>query len=70
MITKSLQISKSHGLSFRASRMLHTKPKINPLSERVSSFSHAEVSCLQQLYLYGTAIQLKRMGYHMTKIGN
>lgn len=26
------------------------------------------VSCLHQLYLFGVAIQLKRMGYHMTKV--
>ena len=28
----------------------------------------AYVSCLHQLYLMGAAIQLKRMGYHMTKV--
>ena len=26
------------------------------------------VACLHQLYLMGAAIQLKRMGYHMTKV--
>ena len=26
------------------------------------------VACLHQLYLYGAAMQLKRMGYHMTKM--
>ena len=26
------------------------------------------VSCLHQLYLKGAAVQLKRMGYHMTKM--
>ena len=26
------------------------------------------VACLHQLYLFGTAMQLKRMGYHMTKM--
>jgi hypothetical protein len=26
------------------------------------------VACLYQLYLMGAAIQLKRMGYHMTKV--
>ena len=25
------------------------------------------VSCLHQLYLFGAAMQLNRMGYHMTK---
>ena len=29
---------------------------------------NAYVSCLHQLYLMGAAIQLKRMGYHMTKM--
>lgn len=29
---------------------------------------YAYVSCLHQLYLMGLAVQLKRMGYHMTKI--
>ena len=28
----------------------------------------AHVSCLHQLYLLGAAIQLKRTGYHMTKM--
>ena len=28
----------------------------------------AYVSCLHQLYLMGAAMQLKRMGYHMTKM--
>jgi hypothetical protein len=26
------------------------------------------VVCLHQLYLFGAAMQLKRMGYHMTKM--
>ena len=29
---------------------------------------NAYVACLHQLYLFGTAMQLKRMGYHMTKM--
>ena len=29
---------------------------------------NAYVSCLHQLYLMGVAVQLKRMGYHMTKM--
>ena len=29
---------------------------------------NAYVSCLHQLYLFGAAMQLNRMGYHMTKI--
>ncbi len=29
---------------------------------------NAYVSCLHQLYLMGVAMQLKRMGYHMTKM--
>ena len=29
---------------------------------------NAYVSCLHQLYLMGAAMQLKRMGYHMTRI--
>jgi len=27
-----------------------------------------EVSCLHQLYLFGAAMQLNRMGFHMTKM--
>ena len=30
---------------------------------------NAYVSCLHQLYLFGAAMQLNRMGYHMTKMG-
>ena len=29
---------------------------------------YAYVTCLHQLYLFGIAIQLNRMGYHMTKM--
>ena len=29
----------------------------------------AYVACLRQLYLFGMAVQLKRMGYHMERIG-
>ena len=29
----------------------------------------AYVACLSQLYLMGSAVQLKRMGYHMVKVG-
>lgn len=29
---------------------------------------HAYVRCLHQLYFFGSAIQLKQMGYHMTKL--
>lgn len=29
---------------------------------------HAYVACLHQLYLHGVAVQLKRMGYRMTKV--
>ena len=29
---------------------------------------HAYVACLHQLYLMGAAMQLNRMGYHMTKM--
>jgi hypothetical protein len=28
----------------------------------------AYVACLHQLYLMGAAVQLKRMGYHMSKM--
>ena len=28
----------------------------------------AYVACLHQLYLFGVAVQLKRLGYHMTQI--
>ena len=30
---------------------------------------NAYVSCLHQLYMFGAAMQLNRMGYHMTKMG-
>ncbi len=29
---------------------------------------HAYVACLHQLYLFGAAMQLRRMGYHMTML--
>ena len=28
----------------------------------------AYVACLHQLYLFGIAVQLKRLGYHMTQL--
>lgn len=29
---------------------------------------HAYVTCLHKLYLFGVAMQLRRMGYHMTML--
>ena len=36
--------------------------------EKVKEAFDAYVSCLHQLYLFGAAMQLNRMGYHMTKM--
>ena len=38
-----------------------------PVIEKKEAFN-GYVACLHQLYLFGAAIQLKRMGYHMTKM--
>ena len=37
------------------------------LAQMVEAFD-AYVTCLRQLYLFGMAVQLKRMGYHMERI--
>ena len=37
------------------------------VDERLPAFN-GYVACLHQLYLMGAAMQLKRMGYHMTKM--
>ena len=42
-----------------------TRQQIEPGTKEAFN---AYVSCLHQLYLMGAAVQLKRMGYHMTKI--
>ena len=39
-----------------------------PISAGSSEAFHAYIAALHQMYFMGTAIQLKRMGYHMTKI--
>ncbi len=39
-----------------------------PISPGSSEAFHAYIAALHQMYFMGTAIQLKRMGYHMTKI--
>ena len=36
--------------------------------EQLRKDLHPYVSCLHQLYLFGAAMQLNRMGYHMTKM--
>ena len=35
---------------------------------RIGTAVNGYVACLHQLYLFGAAIQLKRMGYHMNKM--
>ena len=39
-----------------------------PIEPGTKEAFHAYVSCLHQLYLFGAAMQLKRMGYRMTKM--
>jgi len=39
-----------------------------PIEPGTKEAFDAYVSCLHQLYLMGAAVQLKHMGYHMTKI--
>ena len=39
-----------------------------PISPGTSDAFHAYVAALHQMYYMGAAIQLKRMGYHMTKL--
>ncbi len=39
-----------------------------PIAPGSSDAFHAYIAALHQMYFMGTAIQLKRMGYHMTKI--
>ena len=46
---------------------------MNELRQTVSDrcgvpFEYVYVSCLHQLYLFGAAMQLNRMGYHMAKM--
>ena len=39
-----------------------------PIETGTKEAFNAYVACLHQLYLAGAAVQLKRMGYHMTKM--
>ena len=50
-----------------ASRVYNTL-KHQPFEAGTKEAFNAYVSCLHQLYLMGAAMQLKRMGYHMTKM--
>ena len=43
-------------------------PESPDVEEKWESIAKAYVSCLHQLYLFGAAMQLNRMGYHMTKM--
>ena len=45
-----------------------TVPKSAPFVMFLPVSLQENVACLHQLYLFGTAMQLKRMGYHMTKM--
>lgn len=51
----------------RSSRVYNTLRHQNIEPGSKEAFN-AYISCLHQLYLFGVATQLKRMGYHMTKI--
>ena len=42
-------------------------PECPDVEDKWEAFN-AYVACLHQLYLMGAAMQLKRMGYHMTKM--
>ena len=50
-----------------ASRVYHALQHQNIEPGTKEAFN-AYVACLHQLYLFGAAMQLKRMGYHMTKM--
>ena len=50
-----------------ASRVFHALCRQNIEPGTKEAFE-AYVACLHQLYLMGAAMQLKRLGYHMTKI--
>ena len=50
-----------------ASRVYNALRHQNIEAETKEAF-YAYVSCLHQLYLFGVAMQLNRMGYHMTKM--
>ncbi|MBO7068273.1 MAG: hypothetical protein J6W52_06295 [Bacteroidaceae bacterium] len=43
-------------------------PECPDVEEKWEQIAKAYVSCLHQLYLFGAAMQLNRMGYHMTKM--
>ena len=50
---------------------LHQKQRIyvhSTLEPGTKEAFNGYVACLHQLYLMGAAMQLKRMGYHMTKM--
>ena len=46
-------------------RLLEQDQRLEPGTKEAFN---AYVACLHQLYLFGAAMQLKRMGYHMTKM--
>ena len=43
-------------------------PDVEEKWEEIANAFNGYVACLHQLYLFGAAMQLKRMGYHMTKM--
>ena len=59
-------------LDFAESRQNSTEGQIYSKIENIEPGTkeafNAYVSCLHQLYLMGVSMQLKRMGYHMTKM--
>ena len=49
-------------------QILLSKPRLEELIHNDLQQFLAYVACLHQLYLFGIAVQLKRLGYHMTQI--
>ncbi len=47
---------------------MRDKRGYDQMDEYISEEVNGYVACLHQLYLMGAAVQLKRMGYHMTKM--
>ena len=60
-------------LQLKGKEFAATEELVSECASRVHNTGTKEaflgyVACLHQLYLYGVAVQLKRMGYHMTRI--
>ena len=68
LLLKSVDYTVLEKLVGECASRVHSALRHQNIESGTKEAFNAYVSCLHQLYLFGASIQLKRMGYHMTKM--